>query len=166
MAKVDWITWKTDPSEIINPKLVNEKIDELFLNYDNYMKPSIYDEMKKEIIEGGLSEGAYSIANSNPINTLAVDILGKIDDIESTVEKIKNSITNTLIEQKESEKEQLISAVREKILIEEELKRRIETNENVRANIMALGNDPDDIIDIINDRLNRLNSKLLVVEKL
>ena len=24
MAKVDWITWKTDPSEIINPKLVNE----------------------------------------------------------------------------------------------------------------------------------------------
>ena len=166
MAKVDWITWKTDPSEIINPKLVNEKIDELFLNYDNYMKPSIYDEIKKEIIEGGLSEGAYSIADSNPINTLAVDILGKIDDIESTVEKIKNSITNTLIEQKESEKEQLISAVREKILIEEELKRRIETNENVRANIMALGNDPDDIIDIINDRLNRLNSKLLVVEKL
>ena len=166
MAKVDWITWKTDPSEIINPKLVNEKIDELFLNYDNYMKPSIYDEIKKEIIEGGLSEGAYSIADSNPINTLAVDILGKIDDIESTVEKIKNSITNTLIEQKESEKEQLISAVREKILIEEELKRRIETNENVRTNIMALGNDPDDIIDIINDRLNRLNSKLLVVEKL
>jgi len=166
MAKVDWITWKTDPSEIINPKLVNEKIDELFLNYDNYMKPSIYDEIKKEIVDGGLSEGAYSIADSNPINTAAVDILGKIDNIESTVEKMKNSISNVLIEQKEIEKEQLMIAIKDKILLEEELKRRIETNDNIRNNIMTLGNNPDDIIGIINDRLNRLNSKLLVVEKL
>jgi len=57
-------------------------------------------------------------------------------------------------------------AIKDKILLEEELKRRIETNDNIRNNIMTLGNNPDDIIGIINDRLNRLNSKLLVVEKL
>ena len=166
MAKVDWITWKTDPSEIINPKVIDEKIDELFLNYDNYMKPSVYDEIKKEIVDGGLSEGAYSISNSNPINSLSVEILGKIDEIEETIDKLKNNISNVIIEQKEIEKEQLIIALKEKIHSELELKNRIVNNDNIQANIMAIGNNPEDIINIIDDRLNRLNSKLLIVENL
>lgn len=166
MSKVDWITWKTDPSEIIDPKKVDEKIEELFQNYYNYMKPSVYDEIKKEIVEGGLSDDAYLISNCSPLNNAALGILDKINEIEETVDRLKSSISSIVLEQKEIEKNQLISAIKDKIKSEEELKKHIESNENIQNNIVLFGNNPEEIISIINDRLNRLNQKLLVVEKL
>ena len=166
MSKVDWITWKTDPSEIIDPKKVDERIEELFQNYYNYMKPSVYDEIKKEITDGGLSDDAYLISNCSPLNNAAIGILDKINEIEETVDKLKSSISRVVLEQKETEKVQLINAIKDKIKSEEELKRHIESSENIQNNIALFGNNPEEIITIINDRIRRLNQKLIVVENL
>ena len=166
MAKVDWITWKTDPSEIINPKIVEEKIDELFRNYYNYMKPYVYDEIKKEILKGGLSEEAYVVSNSSPLNNSAIEILDKISEIEETFENLKSSVSSTLLEQKQIEKVQLKNSINDKIKSEMELKKHIENNDNIKSNISLLGNHPDEIVSIIDDRLNRLNNKLNVIDNL
>lgn len=166
MSKVDWITWKTDPSEIIDPKKVDERIEELFQNYYNYMKPSVYDEIKKEIVDGGLSDDAYLISNCSPLNNAALGILDKMNEIEETVDKLKSSISRVVLEQKETEKVQLINAIKDKIKSEEELKRYIESSENIQNNIALFGNNPEEIITIINDRIHRLNQKLIVVENL
>ena len=160
MAKVDWITWKTDPSEIINPDIVNDRFDELFQNYVNHMKPNIYDELKKEVVSGGLSQDAFNVYDYSPTNQLAVDILNRIGEIEDIVIGLKNSINSVVVEQKEIEKTQLVMAIKEKIKSEEELKKHIMQNEFIRSNISDRGSNPQDIIFIIDDRLNKLYGKL------
>ena len=37
MSKADWITWKTDPKEIINPEKLIEEIEEYYQNYESTM---------------------------------------------------------------------------------------------------------------------------------
>jgi len=166
MAKVDWITWKTDPSEIINPDIVNEKFDELFQNYTNHMKPNIYDGLKKEITSGGLSPDSFSVGDLSPANQLSVDILNRIGEIEETVLYLKSTINNVVQEQKEVEKNQLLMAINEKIKSEEELKKHIIQNEYIRSNISDRGSNPQDIVYIIDDRLNKLYRKLEIVSNL
>ena len=49
MAKVDWITWKTDPSEIINPNTISNKIADIYQDYNCYMNSTVYEGLNHEI---------------------------------------------------------------------------------------------------------------------
>ena len=37
MSRVDWITWKTNPKDIIDPNIIENNIMENFKNYNSYM---------------------------------------------------------------------------------------------------------------------------------
>ena len=61
MSKVDWITWKTNPKEIINPNIIVENIENNFSDYNEYMSPLIYDQIKNEIENGILKEDCENL---------------------------------------------------------------------------------------------------------
>ena len=53
MSKVDWITWNTDSTDIINPNKVIEKIQESYQEYNSYTQSNIYEIIKQETQIGG-----------------------------------------------------------------------------------------------------------------
>ena len=46
MAKVDWITWKTNSNEIINPSKVEENVNEPLIELNSNIS-TIYDVLKQ-----------------------------------------------------------------------------------------------------------------------
>ena len=115
MSKVDWITWKTNPKEIINPNIIEDNIQESFNSYNEYMSPLIYDQIKYEIDKGILGKENLIIIGDTPLNKIAVDILNKIDEIKLTIENLQKSAKNSSEVQKQIEKQQLITEINNKI---------------------------------------------------
>ena len=166
MSKVDWITWKTDPKEIINPEEVDKEILEYYQNYNSVMNPMIYEQLKNEISKGGLNKDAFNVSGISPANEMAVDIINTIDDIATTMDNLRESILDITSTQKEIEKKQLIAAIKDKIKKEEVFLKNIEERAEIKNNIRAMGENPDDIIYIIKDRLKKLNERLDMAESL
>lgn len=132
MSKVDWITWKTDSNEIINPDKLTDKINDLYTDFNSYMNPVIYENIKYETINGGLDKASINIMGVTPANEMAINILNNIDDIKSTLENIKLQVENSASEQKEIEKNQLINAIEEKIE-EEKTSSKETTNRRIKS---------------------------------
>lgn len=132
MSKVDWITWKTDSNEIINPDKLTDKINDLYTDFNSYMNPVIYENIKYETINGGLDKASINIMGLTPANEMAINILNNIDDIKSTLENIKLQVENSASEQKEIEKNQLINAIEEKIE-EEKASSKETTNRRIKS---------------------------------
>ncbi len=166
MSKVDWITWKTDPKEILNVNKVEEKLSECFQEYNTYMNPVIYEQIKHEVNFGGLDKESLSIMGVTPANEMGVDILNCIDEIKATYGNLKERILEEAKEQRESEKKQLIHEIEEKINIEEDLLNRINSSESLKKELLNLGENPEDIVDIIHSRLKRLNERLEIAKSL
>ena len=106
MSKVDWITWKTDSKEIINPEKLTDKINDIYTDFNSYMNPVIYENIKYETINGGLDKSSINIMGATPANEMAINILNNIDEIKSTLENIKLQVENSSSEQKKIEKNQ------------------------------------------------------------
>ena len=119
MAKVDWITWKTDPSEIINPDKVGEKISNIFKDYNCYMNSVVYEGILHEIEKGGLDKMSLNLLGTSPANESAIDILENITEIKEIINSLQEDVLKSAEEQKEIEKNQLIQVIEEKILEEE-----------------------------------------------
>lgn len=166
MAKVDWITWKTDPKEIINPDKVEESIDECFRNYDSYMKAMIYEQLFNEMTKGGLTKDAFNVSGVHPANEMAVDIVYTIDEIKQTMRSLQATVKDATTKQKEIEKSQLIEAIEDKLQKEQVILKNIETSQGIRDQISKLGDNPEDIIAIIHDRIGKLNERLEVAKQL
>ena len=83
------------------------------------MHPIVYETIKSEILNGGLSPLAFQISGESPSNELANQIMKKIEDIENTYYELYNVVNMISIEQKNIEKRQLIDAIDEKIHNEE-----------------------------------------------
>ena len=122
MAKVDWITWKTDPKDIIDPKRIEEQIDGYYQNFNSYINPVVYEGIKHEVLNGGLDKASLNIIGYSPANESAINILNDIDEIKSIIENIKRDVIISAEEQRQIEKLQLIEAIKNKIIQEEELK--------------------------------------------
>jgi len=134
MSKVDWITWKTDTNEIINPEKIEEKINENYQNYDSYMNSMIYEQLQNEINGGGLSKDAFQITGISPANELANNIIKSIDEIKTTMDKLRSNVKDVTTKQKELEKDQLIDAIAEKIEKEKEYLNKIDsTDEDLKS---------------------------------
>ena len=160
MSKVDWITWKTDPKEILNVEKFEEKINEYFQEYNTYMNPVIYEQVKHEVNFGGLDKESLSIMGVTPANEMGVDILNCIDEIKTVYGNLKERILEQAKEQKESEKNQLIKEIEDKISIEESLLNKINASESIKSELENLGESPEEIVDIIHNRIRKLNERL------
>ena len=132
MSKVDWITWKTDSKEIINPDKLTDKINDIYTDFNSYMNPVIYENIKYETINGGLDKSSINIMGATPANEMAINILNNIDEIKSTLENIKLQVENSSSEHKKIEKNQLITAIEDKIAEEKELSKET-TNRRIKS---------------------------------
>ena len=132
MSKVDWITWKTDSKEIINPEKLTDKINDIYTDFNSYMNPVIYENIKYETINGGLDKSSINNMGATPANEMAINILNNIDEIKSTLENIKLQVENSSSEQKKIEKNQLITAIEDKIAEEKELSKET-TNRRIKS---------------------------------
>lgn len=126
MSKVDWITWKTNPEEIIKPNSLVDKITDEYNNYSSYMYPNIYENIRNEVLNGGLDKQSLNILGESPANEMAINILNNIDEIKSIIENLKTQINEELNEQKGIEKKQLINDLEDKISEE----KAVSTSEN------------------------------------
>ena len=166
MAKVDWINWKTDTKEIICPGKLEDKINETFLNYNTYMNPVIYEEIKYETNRGGLSKDALNVMGDSPANDIATDILNKIDEIKQVMNELKKDVVNTAEEQKQIEKDQLIFEIEKKLKREEKVKENAINSEDFKSQILEMGEKPEAIISIVNDRIEKLKERLEIAKSL
>ena len=168
MARVDWITWKTEKDEIINPtKLLNE-LSDLFLNYNVYMNSVVSENIQYEIKKGALDQNSISILGENPAYEKAQDIMNRINNIKLMMDHFKQEMLDAATEQKQIEKEQLIECLEEKIAEEEKkrdntiaLNNRMQTN-----NSYITKKEVEDIIEITTDRINRLKERLEIARSI
>ncbi len=167
MAKVDWITWKTNSTDIINPSKIEEKTNESFIELNNNIS-NIYENIKKELEIGGLNKSSFEITSISPANEKANQIISIIEKIKESTENLKEKIKTTTEEQKEIEKKQLIEVINEKITEEQ---KKIDTTMNLKnripnSNELIDINQLDDIIEVANERINILTEKLELIKTL
>ena len=93
MPKVDWITWKTDPKEIINPDQIEEDINDCFSQYDSYMNSMVYEQLRSEMSKGGLAKDAFNVSGISPANEMSNDIVNAIEEIKQTINTLKEDVT-------------------------------------------------------------------------
>lgn len=162
MAKVDWITWKTDTTEIINPNDIIDKIDEIYEDYNCYMNSIVYEGLKHELTKGGLDPDSLNIVGISPANEYANTIMNRIENIKTTYENLKQKIYINVSDQKQLEKQQLIEAIENKI--EEE--NRILDNTNtlkdkiIKSNNVLDINEVESIIEVTQDKITKLKERL------
>ena len=161
MAKVDWITWKTNKEEIINPNSIQDKINDR-VDDNSLINNRIKDIITSEIYRGGLDCSSLSIMGTSPANEKAMKIINNIDDIQNILERLKDNIYTSTEEQKKIEKEELIESIQNKLLEEEKiLNNKISIREKLdNINTLISQKELDSIIESSNDRINKLKERL------
>jgi len=167
MAKVDWITWKTNKDEIINPNYILERLDDA-ANENSFFINKIKDIITSEIYRGGLDSSSLNIMGTSPANEKATNIVNNISDIENYLEKIKDNVYKSTLEQKKIEKEELIEAIQAKLLEEEKI---LNNKLAIRAKLDSINTllsqrELDGIIESSNDRINKLKERLDMAKSL
>ena len=104
--------------------------------------------------------------NDTPVNEMALEIISKINEIKETIEKLLVSSKKSSEEQKQIEKQQLIDEIEKKLEIDEETLKNVSINENMQKKIIDMGGQPDDIIYILEDRINKLRERLEIARTL
>ena len=167
MSKVDWITWKTDPKEIVNPEKVIDSLNEYYQDYNNLTHSDIYEAIQKETQIGGLDKSSLNIYGESPIYDKAMSIVNHMDEIKVLYEDLIKKVSNNLEEQKEEEKKQLIQAIEEKINEEKKILENTEyLKEKVTSNQIIPLTEIAEIISMSKERIKRLQEKLEVVKEL
>lgn len=160
MSKVDWITWKTNPKEIINPNIIEDNIKNNFQNYNTYMNPVVYEQIKHEINSGILGKDKMISMYDAPVNKISLEILSKIDEIKTVIDNLIVNVKKSTEEQKQIEKQQLVDEIETKIKTEEETLNSVKVNKNMQNKIINMGGNPNDVVYIIEDRINKLKERL------
>ena len=160
MSKVDWITWKTNPKEIINPNIIEDNINNNFQNYNTYMNPVVYEQIKHEINSGILGKDKMISMYDAPVNEISLEILSKIDEIKTVIDNLIVNVKKSTEEQKQIEKQQLVDEIETKIKKEQKTLNSVKVNENMQNKIINMGGNPNDVVYIIEDRINKLKERL------
>lgn len=166
MAKVDWITWKTSSKEIINPNIIVENIQNSYSEYNEYMNPLVYDQIKNELDNGILAKDKLSITGNTPLNKIACDIINKIEEIKFVVENLQKSAKASSEQQKQTEKQQLIAEISKKMENEQSTLNQVISNEEMQMHIRNSGGIPEEVIYILEDRINKLKERLEIAKSL
>ena len=166
MAKVDWITWKTSSKEIINPNIIVENIQNSYSEYNEYMNPLVYDQIKNELDNGILAKDKLSITGNTPLNKIACDIINKIEEIKFVVENLQKSAKASSEQQKQTEKQQLIAEISKKMENEQSTLNQVISNEEMQMHIRNSGGIPEEVIYLLEDRINKLKERLEIAKSL
>lgn len=162
MAKVDWISWKTETDEIINPEKTFEEVSTIYNEFKNNIDKEVKSKLLDEVSNGGLNENALFVNGSSPAYESTMKIINNIEEIQSEMNRLINSIKNDTSNQKEIEKKQLIEAIETKIQEEEKILENTISLKN-RLNNNHSGITIDEVSEIennINDRINKLKERL------
>ena len=92
MKKLEWITWKTEESELINPEELVEKLKERFQDYNAYMNPVVNESLKYEVAQGGLNKEAFVMNGRSPATEVANKIMSDIVEVKEMTEALIESI--------------------------------------------------------------------------
>lgn len=162
MSKVDWITWNTDSTDIINPNKVIEKIQESYQEYNSYMQSNIYEIIKQETQIGGLDKVSINLYGASPAYEKAMNILNRIDEISLIMNNLTNNIKYSTEEQKKIEKTDLIKSIEDKIAEEKKILENTEFLKNriTPSNQVVSLEEVEEIIKMSHDKINRLQEKL------
>lgn len=166
MAKVDWITWKTSSKEIINPNIIVENIQNNYSEYNEYINSLVYDQIKNELDNGILAKDKLSITGNTPLNKIACDIINKIEEIKFVVENLQKSAKASSEQQKQTEKQQLIAEISKKMENEQSTLNQVISNEEMQMHIRNSGGIPEEVIYILEDRINKLKERLEIAKSL
>ena len=161
MAKVDWITWKTNNNEIINPDLLLDKVSDKVTN-NNIIIDRVKEIVKSEIYRGGLDTASLNIMGVSHANEKANRIIENLNEVQLILDRLKQNIYNSAKEQKKTEKEELIETIQNKLIEEEKiLNNKISIREKLDSiNTLISNNELDSIIQTSNDRIKKLKEKL------
>lgn len=165
---LDWITWKTNVEELINPQDIIEKIEEEYINYNVHMNPLIYEEIKYEVLNGGLDNKSFILSDATPIHSLSIETLNKIDSIRDKFEDLKNRIALKLNNIRSSEKEKLLLEINNKLKKEQSLVNNSNTaiEKYKSMNQLEMVESLNNIINVSNKKIKELTEKKEIVEKL
>ena len=169
MAKVDWITWKTNIKEIINPEQELEEINNNIHKLNNIINQDIYVNVNREKLDGGLNEKSLNLNGISPSSIKTDKILKKLEVVLDDLLKLQNKVKKQAFEQKEIEKEQLTNCIKEKI---EEQEKVLENTENIKAQVTSQNTDAvsikelDDILEVTRERIRILKEKLNTLQNL
>ncbi len=168
MPKVDWITWKTNIKEIINPQEVLDNLTKKTQEYYSYTNSVIYETINHEMEHGGLTKETLNINGKNLAYEKANVIMNHLEEIKANIEELKKNILDASEEQKQIEKKQLIQAIETKIEEEEKIKQNIiSLNNRIQVeNELVKKGDVEDLIKISEERITQLQEKLELVKAL
>lgn len=162
MIRLDWITWKTEESELINPEEIVEKLKVRFQDYNSYMNPVVNESIKYEVENGGLNKNAFIINDRSPANEVANKIISDIQEVKDMTNALIESVRLEAQEQRKREVNQLILKIEEKI---EKDKKLIENSKDVQqkylqSSLEETSENIQTIIEITRKRINLLTRKL------
>ena len=162
MIRLDWITWKTEESELINPEEIVEKLKVRFQDYNSYMNPVVNESIKHEVENGGLNKNAFIINDRSPANEVANKIMSDIQEVKDMTNALIESVRLEAQEQRKREINQLILKIEEKI---EKDKKLIENSKDVQqkylqSSLEETSENIQTIIEITRKRINLLTRKL------
>ncbi|MBQ8535091.1 MAG: hypothetical protein IJ463_05350 [Bacilli bacterium] len=162
MIRLDWITWKTEESELINPEEIVEKLKVRFQDYNSYMNPVVNESIKYEVENGGLNKNAFIINDRSPANEVANKIMSDIQEVKDMTNALIESVRLESQEQRKREVNQLILKIEEKI---EKDKKLIENSKDVQqkylqSSLEETSENIQTIIEITRKRINLLTRKL------
>ena len=162
MSKVDWITWKTDVKEIIDPNVESQKLKEKVTTFITQLETHITEDLNMELSKGGLEKSYFDIMGISPANDTANKILSIVDNIKQNLNLFIEDAIKKMDEQKQVEKEQLINVIEEKL---DEEKRKLENTQALQNRIspnteLISGEELTEIINVTRERINMLMEKL------
>ena len=161
MAKVDWITWKTDPKELIDKEKIESDLNNKTTEINSIMD-NLSNSLKLEVEKGGLNKESLHINGETPGNEVANKILNKIEVIKNINTKLNNKIMDQANKQKQVEKEQLITAIEEKVIEQEKI---LENTKALRDRLTAnngliSSNEVESIIHTTEEKITMLKERL------
>ena len=162
MAKVDWINWKSNKEDIIDPIKVNNTINDITNNYKNKLDNIISNELTTLMEKGGLSRDSVIVDDISPLYLKAYKLNEKIDELIYIINKFNESLIDNCTDQRKLEKEQLIEAIEGKIKEEEkklENSYKLKEKINSKSTLISMS-DVDNIIELTLDRIKKLKNKL------
>ena len=165
MAKVDWITWKTNTDEIIDPNKIEQAISSKFNDYNRFMNTIIYEQIKSDSKNGGLDKESIVINDSSTAHEQVNKILNRIENVKTKYNMLINSIKNNANEQKEIEKNQLIEILENKIK-EEKVNLEMINNNLVIHDELLCKMSKEECITEIKRRITELEERLNKVKEL
>ena len=162
MKRLEWITWKTEESELINPDELVEKIKERFQDYNSYMNPVVNENLKYEVANGRLNKDAFVLDGRSPATEVANKIMSDINEVKDMTEALIESIRLDALEQRKREVHQLVLKIEEKI---EKDKRLIENSKEaqqkyIQSSSPETSESIQTVIDLTQKRINLLMNKL------